>query len=173
MKLRFGRVFHPTMLLHTIIANRVIFEMVSDNEKKETGADIPRTVTIDSCPTTTSSDSTPSSLHCWDSGDWSDGGAVNPDNFKSRVPGACEALRQGFKRNDYLKDKSGFSYGMQLSDSDSGNTEKYWFSIGLNGEKSCDIEDINDPFEDGSVDCSTIFYDYTFEGCESTPLPIS
>lgn len=160
------------MLLHTIIANRVIFEMVSDSEKREGGEELPRTVTIDSCPSLTSTPSaTPSSLHCWDSDDWSDGGAVNPDNLKSRVDGACEALRQGFKRNDYLKDKSGFSYGMQLESSDSDDIENYWFSIGLDGEDSCDIKDINDPFGDESTDCSTLFYDYAFKGCESTPSP--
>ena len=45
----YGRVFHPHILLHEIIANRVIYDMVNDNEKRNGYPAIPEVLSIDSC----------------------------------------------------------------------------------------------------------------------------
>jgi len=47
---RYGRVFHPQALLHEIIANRVLFDIVSDNEKRNGHPAIPEMLSINSCP---------------------------------------------------------------------------------------------------------------------------
>ncbi|KAL6864240.1 SGNH hydrolase-type esterase domain-containing protein [Trichoderma novae-zelandiae] len=48
----YGRVFHPQVLLHHVIANLVIYHMVERNELKHGDAEIPEMRTIDSCPVT-------------------------------------------------------------------------------------------------------------------------
>lgn len=147
--------------------------MAYDYEKRKGYEDIPRTLSVDSCPTGTSEPaSTPSDLVCWNSDDWTDGfdnnpdNAVDPDDFTNSLDGVCEAFVQGFKRNDYLDNKSGFSFGKSLVTSATGFEQHYWFSIGLNGEDSCDTKDPSDPFGDGSINCQSIFSNYTFSSCE-------
>ncbi|KAH1666586.1 hypothetical protein KXX65_000361 [Aspergillus fumigatus] len=46
----YGRVFHPQILLHEIIASLVIYEMVNKNEQDHGLPAIPETFTFDSCP---------------------------------------------------------------------------------------------------------------------------
>lgn len=47
---RYGRVFHPQIMLHHIIASRVIFEMGRDNEARNDYPEIPESISVDSCP---------------------------------------------------------------------------------------------------------------------------
>jgi hypothetical protein len=47
---RYGRVFHPQILLHEIIASLVIYEMVNKNEQDHGLPAIPEKFTLDSCP---------------------------------------------------------------------------------------------------------------------------
>ncbi|KAG2019298.1 hypothetical protein GB937_005212 [Aspergillus fischeri] len=46
----YGRVFHPQILLHELIASLVIYEMVNKNEQDHGFPAIPETLTLDSCP---------------------------------------------------------------------------------------------------------------------------
>ncbi|KAH7128006.1 SGNH hydrolase-type esterase domain-containing protein [Dactylonectria estremocensis] len=45
----YGRVFHPQMLLHEIIANRVLHEMASDNQQRNGGPEIPEVLSMTVC----------------------------------------------------------------------------------------------------------------------------
>ncbi|KAK2761656.1 hypothetical protein FQN54_001484 [Arachnomyces sp. PD_36] len=45
----YGRVFHPQILLHEIIASRVIYEMANDNSMRNGFPEIPEVLTIDTC----------------------------------------------------------------------------------------------------------------------------
>lgn len=47
---RYGRVFHPQILLHQVIASLVIYEMANKNEVDNGYPTIPETFTFDSCP---------------------------------------------------------------------------------------------------------------------------
>lgn len=47
---RYGRVFHPQVLLHEIIANLVLFEMSNDRETAAGFEELPRDFSWDSCP---------------------------------------------------------------------------------------------------------------------------
>ncbi|KAF7164134.1 hypothetical protein CNMCM5623_008824 [Aspergillus felis] len=46
----YGRVFHPQILLHELIASLVIYEMVNKNEQDHGFPEIPETFTFGSCP---------------------------------------------------------------------------------------------------------------------------
>ncbi|PKY04114.1 fibronectin type III domain protein [Aspergillus campestris IBT 28561] len=53
----YGRVFHPQILLHGLIAERVIYEIVNKNEQDNGFPAIPEKLTFDSCPNFPSSNS--------------------------------------------------------------------------------------------------------------------
>lgn len=46
----YGRVFHPQILLHRIISNMVIWQMLNVLQKKNGAQGFPQTLSIDSCP---------------------------------------------------------------------------------------------------------------------------
>ncbi|CAM1510069.1 Fc.00g004040.m01.CDS01 [Cosmosporella sp. VM-42] len=48
----YGRIFHPQILLHQIIADQVIFTMMNDNERRQGYDAFSEVSTIDSCPYT-------------------------------------------------------------------------------------------------------------------------
>jgi hypothetical protein len=50
MMTRYGRVFHPQILLHELIASLIIYEMVNKNEQDHGFPEIPETLTFGSCP---------------------------------------------------------------------------------------------------------------------------
>ncbi|RYO84491.1 hypothetical protein DL764_009323 [Monosporascus ibericus] len=58
----YGRVFHPQILLHEIIANLVIYNMINHNQEKNGLPTYPEVLTLDSCPLTTSEPTQPTEL---------------------------------------------------------------------------------------------------------------
>ena len=61
----YGRVFHPQILLHRVIANLVIYNIINVHAKQEGQLEYPEQLRIDSCPTNSHSNQPLHNLpHC-------------------------------------------------------------------------------------------------------------
>ncbi|RYP70471.1 hypothetical protein DL769_004960 [Monosporascus sp. CRB-8-3] len=178
----YGRVFHPQILLHEIIANLVIYNMINHNQGKNGLPKYPEVLSLDSCPLTTSEPPLPTStkeptptstapamgeLGCFSRNPrpLRPVGPVNPDNFENAADRACDAFSsKGVKKPGKVENRSLYVY--QTRDGDT----PLRFSIGW--KKDCTLpgsvmqqQDMRDPLGDGSHMCAEIFKDDIFWSC--------
>ncbi|RYP71496.1 hypothetical protein DL771_004751 [Monosporascus sp. 5C6A] len=144
----YGRVLHPPILLHEIIANLVVYNMINHNQEKN---GLPRYPEV--FPRNGRSRV------------FRPVGPVNPDNFEKAADEACDAFSiQGVKKPGKVENRNAYVY--QTRDGDT----PLWISIGW--KRDCTLpgnvmqqQNMRYPLGGGSDACSEMFKDDIFWSC--------
>lgn len=190
----YGRVFHPQILLHQLIANLILYEIENDYSVREGYPSIPETLAVDSCQTpsvTTTSTLSPTTsqyglgtVDCYpeDPRPVPHYGVVDPDGLSENVQHACGLFA---KQGDYDKDPAGTDPGdtgvvISLSQ-DVKLGPDLWFAIRWINSSDCAVpgdasgsQNMDKPLGEFGPDCADIFYNDIFQACQlSNPLQSS